>query len=162
MLLGVLCLYALFEIITITPYVINNPVGSLPGLSLMLVFVLCIFNYVVNIGFSRDWHRIPVFVSLILLGLIALAGYLVTGNPSTRPLGIVLVAWVGYFYLHLGVSFVLAAILSTPGCEMRAIPELFEKVFKNEKAKEHHCPSSIITGVDKWESSHFSPESDQQ
>ena len=150
MLLGVLCLYGLFDIVTIAPYIIDDPVDSLPALSLMLLLIICVFNYVVNIGFSKNWQQYPLLVSLTLLGLIALVSYLVTGNPSSRLLGITLLVWLAYFYFHLGVSFVLAAILGTPGCEMRAIPELFEKVTKNE-SKEHHCPSRLISGIDNWE-----------
>ena len=49
--LGVFCLYGLIEIVRIAPAFVTDPIGFLPGLSLMLLVALCIFNYVVNIGF---------------------------------------------------------------------------------------------------------------
>ena len=116
----------------------------------MLLVALCIFNYVVNIGFSRDWHRFPVFISVAVFALLALASYFITSSPSSPILGIPIVIWLAYFYAHLGISFVLAAILATPGCEMRAIPQLFNNI-KGRHSMEHHCPSSIISGIDNWE-----------
>ena len=150
LLLGTVCLYGFFEVLEIAAYIIADPVKVLPGLSLLILLVLCILNYVVNIGFSKDWKHYPVMVSVIFFGIVALGGYLLTGNPSSSLLGIALLVWLTYFYTHLGISFVLAALLATPGCEMRAIPELFGKITSKE-SKEHHCPSSIISGIDKWE-----------
>lgn len=149
-LLGVLCLYALWGLIHVAPDFVENPIGLLPNLGLMLLFALCVFNYVINIGFSRDWHRYPLIVALIFLAAVAIVGYLFTGDAGTEILGVSVLLWLGYFYTHLGVSFLLAAFLATPGCEMRAIPELFGKITHRE-AKEHHCPISILSGIDRWE-----------
>jgi hypothetical protein len=51
---------------------------------------------------------------------------------------------------NLGISFLLAATLATPGCEMRAIPEFIGKITHRE-SKEHLCPISILSGIDQWE-----------
>ena len=150
--LGIACLYGLWELIAVAPFFIERPIELLPNLSFMILVVLCIFNYVVNIGFSKDWNRYPVFVSVLIFTVIAAASYLVSGTPSSMLLGGSRVLWMAYFYAHLGLSFVLAAILATPGCEMRAIPELFGRL-TNRDTKEHHCPSSIISGIDRWEAS---------
>ncbi|MDD9891479.1 MAG: hypothetical protein OXU66_15650 [Gammaproteobacteria bacterium] len=150
--LGIACLYGLWELIAVAPFFIERPIELLPNLSFMILVVLCIFNYVVNIGFSKDWNRYPVFVSVLIFTVIAAASYLVSGTPSSMLLGGSMVLWMAYFYAHLGISFVLAAILATPGCEMRAIPELFGRL-TNRDTKEHHCPSSIISGIDRWEAS---------
>ncbi|MEC7188591.1 MAG: hypothetical protein VXW45_09105 [Pseudomonadota bacterium] len=150
--LGIACLYGLWELIAVAPFFIERPIELLPNLSFMILVVLCIFNYVVNIGFSKDWNRYPVFVSVLIFTVIAAASYLVSGTPSSMLLGGSMVLWMAYFYAHLGISFVLAAILATPGCEMRAIPELFG-MLTNRDTKEHHCPSSIISGIDRWEAS---------
>ena len=150
--LGIACLYGLWELIVVAPFFIERPIELLPNLSFMILVVLCIFNYVVNIGFSKDWNRYPVFVSVLIFTVIAAASYLVSGTPSSMLLGGSMVLWMAYFYAHLGISFVLAAILATPGCEMRAIPELFGRL-TNRDTKEHHCPSSIISGIDRWEAS---------
>ena len=150
LLLGVLCLYALWGLMNIGPDFVENPIGLLPNLGLMILFALCVFNYVINIGFSTDWHRYPLIASLIFLAAVATVGYLFTGDAGTDILGVSVLFWLGYFYTHLGVSFLLAAFLATPGCEMRAIPELFGKI-TNGEAKEHHCPVSILSGIDRWE-----------
>ena len=151
LLLGVLCLYGLWELATIASDFIERPIELLPNLSLMILLVLCIFNYVVNIGFGKDWNFYPILLSLLVIATVAFLSWLVSGSPSSSALGIVILIWIGYFYAHLGISFVIAAAIATPGCEMRAIPELIGKVQKRE-AKEHSCPSSIISGIDRWES----------
>ena len=61
--LGVICLYGLYELFTIAPIFVEEPIDLLPNLSIMILFVFCIFNYVVNIGFSRNWKRYPLLVS---------------------------------------------------------------------------------------------------
>lgn len=149
--LGTLCVYGLWQLLTVSPDFIERPIELLPNLSLMILVVFCVFNYVVNIGFSKDWNNYPLIFSLSLLVIVAIVGFLITGSPGSPFLGGLIVLWMGYFYAHLGVSFILAAILATPGCEMRAVPELIGRVSKSQ-TKEHHCPSSIISGIDRWES----------
>ena len=151
LLLGILCLYGLLEVVRVAPFIVADPVATLPGLSILILIDLWILNYVINIGFSKDWKYYPVMMSVIFFGIVALGGYLITGNASSSLFGISLVVWLTYFYLHLGIAFVLAALLATPGCEMRSIPELYGKI-TGEESKEHQCPSSIISGIDKWES----------
>ncbi len=149
--LGILCLYGFWELVNVAPYVIKRPIDLLPNLALMILVVLCVFNYVVNIGFSKDWKFYPILVSLFVLGAAGSISVLNVGSLSSAMFGTLLLVWMGYFYAHLSISFVLAAIIATPGCEMRAIPELFGKL-RNSESKEHHCPSSIIRGIDTWES----------
>jgi hypothetical protein len=152
--LGILCLYGLYELFSIAPYFVEEPIDLLPNLSIMILLVFCIFNYVVNIGFSRDWKRYPLIFSLVLFVLLAAVSYFAIGSSNSPILGIPILLWLGYFYAHLGISFVLASVLGTPGCEMRAIPQLFGKLTHRE-SKEHHCPVSIISGIDNWERHHF-------
>lgn len=149
--LGVACLYGLWELINVAPYFVERPLELLPNLSFMILVLLCIFNYVVNIGFSKNWKFYPTLVSVLVIGGVAGVNFLLTGTANSFLLGVLIVVWMGYFYFHLGLSFVLSALIATPGCEMRAIPELFGK-FTNRETKEHHCPSAIISGIDRWES----------
>ena len=153
--LGVACLYALWELVSVASVFIQRPIELLPNLALMILVVLCVFNYVVNIGFSKDWKPYPTLLSLAIFGLVAGMSYLLSGSASSPMLGVLIIGWMFYFYAHLGISFVLAAALATPGCEMRAIPELFGRLTKTQ-TKEHHCPSSIISGIDRWERSRSS------
>ena len=65
--LGIACLYGLWELINVAPYFVERPLALLPNLTLMILVVLCVFNYVVNIGFSKDWNKYPLIVSLSLI-----------------------------------------------------------------------------------------------
>lgn len=152
--LGLLCFYGLYEIVRVAPYFVTDPIGLLSGMSLMILVAVCIFNYVINIGFSRNWNSFPVLVILAILGIAATISYLVLGTANSPLVGIPIMIWLSYFFAHLGLSFVLAAILGTPGCEMRAIPQLLGKITHRE-SMEHYCPSSIISGIDRWETQHF-------
>ena len=57
--------------------------------------------------------------------------------------------WMTYVYGHLGISFALSAIIKTPGCEMRAIPQLWT-LMTGRKTLEHHCPG-FLNNIDNWE-----------
>lgn len=65
-------------------------------------------------------------------------------------LGVPLNRWLGYFYGHLGVSFLLAAAIGTPGCEMRSIPELIGRA-RGTPSHEHRCPVGFLARIDEWE-----------
>tara|TARA_R110002073_G_scaffold54994_7_gene141229 strand:- start:811 stop:1269 length:459 start_codon:yes stop_codon:yes gene_type:complete len=143
-------MYALWEILNIAPDFIEQPIRYLPNLSLTLLAPICIFNYVINIGYSKNWHGYPLIASLVSFVVIAIGGYVINGDANSNYLGIALLAWLVYFFGHLGVSFLIAAVLATPGCEMRAIPELIGKV-TGKASSEHQCPVSFISGIDDWE-----------
>lgn len=147
---GLLCVQALWELANIAPDFIASPIQFLPNIAIMLLIELCIFNYVVNIGFSRDWGRYPVIVSLLLFALLAVGSFIINADLNSYALGLSMFAWLVYFFAHLGLSFLLAALLATPGCEMRAIPELLGKI-KGKASREHHCPVSFISKIDNWE-----------
>lgn len=110
---------------------------------------LYLTSYVVNIGFTLDLGRWPQFVVVTLgIGFAAL-GRVTEGAPWTPLLAWFLVGWLLYVYTHLGASFVLSALLATPGCEMRAIPHLLG-VLRGRSASEHFCPGPL-RWVDEWE-----------
>ena len=148
--LGLACYFALYQLVRSHEIIINHPVSQLPNMIFMAGAAICIVNYVVNIGFGKNWGRWPSIISVAVLALIALANWLLLGTPDRWILGIVYWSWLFYFYMHLGTSFLLASMLATPGCEMRAIPELFGKL-SGKPTAEHHCPAAFITKVDEWE-----------
>lgn len=148
--LGALCIYALWSVVRHAEGIIAQPFSSLESLVLLIVFPLFVFNYVVNIGFSKSWGRRPLIVSLIVLGLSACIAFLVSGSLDSPIFGVPLTLWLGYFYAHLGIAFVLAALIATPGCEMRSIPEAIGRVL-GRPSEEHHCPASFVTKIDAWE-----------
>ncbi len=148
--MGVFCLYALYHVTRNYESVVAAPISALPQLAIMSGVCLCIINYVVNIGFSKSWGRWPAYASLggfVILGAVAFS---VDGSANSAILGLPFLAWLIYFYGHLGASFVIASLIATPGCEMRAIPELLGRM-KGTPSEEHHCPAAFITKIDEWE-----------
>ena len=150
--LGALCLYALWQILRFAETTLAEPFSSLDNLAFLLFAPLCIINYVVNIGFSKSWGHRPLIVSLAALALAAGVAYLITGSFDSPVFGLPLTLWLGYFYAHLGLAFVLSALIATPGCEMRSIPEILGRV-SGRQSEEHHCPAAFITKIDEWEQS---------
>ncbi len=124
---------------SIRPLVWN---GVLPALFLI--------SYVVNIGFSRDWKKWPAVLSFAVLLAALGVGYLQTGAIESLLLARTIWLFEIYLFAHLGLSFLLAALLATPGCEMRSIHHLFSIVTGRPTA-EHHCPVCPLTAIDRWE-----------
>ncbi len=148
--LGLLCLSYVYGLITVWDNALS-PEGSivsfvwngvLPGLFLV--------SYVINIGFSRDWKKWPAIVSALMLLVVAAIGYVQSGTLETLLLARAILIWELYIFLHLGSTFVIATLIGTPGCEMRAFHHLFSLVTKNP-TKEHHCPVGPLGPVDNWE-----------
>ena len=152
--LGTLCLYAFAVLFLSAELTTAQPLSSLDNRVLIILVPLCVFNYVVNIGFLKSWGYKPLIASVVVLGLFATLAFVLTDSFDSPILGTPLNLWLAYFYGHLGISFVLAAIIATPGCEMRAISELLGRM-KGEPAKEHFCPAAFITKIDEWESERF-------
>ncbi len=116
--------------------------GVLPGLLLI--------SYVVNIGFSRSWKKWPAIISAAALLAIAMAGYLLTDSAETVMFACAVWAWELYLFSHLGVAFVLSAVIATPGCEMRAFHDLYSRL-TGTSTKEHYCPIGPLHPIDQWE-----------
>jgi hypothetical protein len=148
--LGILCSYALYELFKHGRFIIQSPVTVIPNIAMLVIPAVLMVNYVVNIGFGRSWGRWPCYVSVLAWLMTVAVSWLTTGTPDHVLPGIALWIWLVYFYAHLGISFLLAAIIATPGCEMRAIPELAGKLTGRPVA-EHRCPAAILTQIDKWE-----------
>lgn len=143
--LGALCLWLAWQLAVHSDltYLYKASFWILAVLGLMLA------PYVVNIGFGAKWGAWPrVAPAAIMLGAAAV-GYSTAGTPLAFPLWAATTIWMVYIYVHLGASFLLSAILATPGCEMRAIPHLLGLLFKRG-AREHYCPG-FIENIDKWE-----------
>lgn len=122
--------------------------GVLPGLFLV--------SYVVNIGFSRAWGKWPALFSTAAILAAAGTGYLLQGRIETQLLAQVLWTWELYVFSHLGLSFLIAGIIGTPGCEMRAIHDLYSRV-TGIPTKEHFCPIGPLHPIDQWEARRARP-----
>ena len=85
-----------------------------------VIIGIFLISYVIDIGFSRDWKKWPAVVSVVIFLGIAGWGYLSTGTVETVILAHVIRYWELYLFSHLGLAFLTAAAIATPGCEMRA------------------------------------------
>ena len=120
-----------------------------PGWWIGIAIGFYVFSYVVNIGYTRTWGLWPQLI--ISLAIIIFAAFnLIRWRSIWGPLlGWFILFWLAYVYGHLGISFILAGVLATPGCEMRAIPDFWARISGRE-SKEHCCPG-FIGQVDRWE-----------
>lgn len=150
LLFGVLCLWYVSGLILVAGNLIAADGriqlkiwnGILPGFFLV--------SYVVNIGFSRAWRKWPTIVSGVGLAIIAGTGFAISGTIDSALFARGIWIWELYVFSHLGAAFVVAAIIGTPGCEMRAFHDLFSRL-SGVPTKEHFCPVGPLNAVDRWE-----------
>jgi hypothetical protein len=105
--------------------------------------------YVINIGLRRDWKRRPRHVIAAAILALIVVDLIAYGTWWAPPLGTFLWVWLLYFSAHLGVSFIVSALIATPGCEMRALPHLWTQL-SGRQTDEHYCPG-VLNNIDKWE-----------
>ena len=129
--------------------IIDSSDYNQPFILLWIAFSVALAPYVVNIGFGINSGAKPRFVLVGIWLTAGVAGSLIEGTLRSEFLWAVIEITQIYIYGHLGISFLLSAILSTPGCEMRAIPHLFGKV-SGKGSQEHYCPG-FLDKVDRWE-----------
>ena len=111
---------------------------------------LFLISYIVNIGYTRDWKKWPAIISFALFLVIGVLGYVTQGSFETQLLGSVIWVWETYLFTHLGLAFLLSALIGNPGCEMRAFHHLYSKV-SGKPTKEHYCPIGPLHAIDRWE-----------
>ena len=104
---------------------------------------------VLNLGWGVNWKNRPRVYFLVLCAAAVVADFAFYGGFWGPPLGVVIYVTSIYTLGHLGISFVLASLIGTPGCEMRAIPDLYGKITGHSR-KEHHCPG-MMDPIDRWE-----------
>ncbi len=146
-------LFTLLPVVSLLPNVraaIEQPtLPSHPSWWIGVVIGLWVFPYVVNIGFTVNWRWWPRALAAIALGASVLIPYVITEATWSPVAGAVFVAFFLYTFGHLAISFLLASVIATPGCEMRAIPHLWSLVSRRS-TKEHYCPG-VLDPVDRWE-----------
>ena len=148
-LLGVLSLFVVSTLVVNIDYLTGPTFPGPGGWWFGLAFGVYLFPDVFIIGFSVPIRRKRLYlITAILASLLAVAGW-VMGNAWHPFLAWFIEVWLVYIYGHLGVSHILASILATPGCEMRAIPQLWS-ILTGRQGEEHYCPS-FIGRVDRWE-----------
>ncbi|AWZ01335.1 hypothetical protein RHODOSMS8_01800 [Rhodobiaceae bacterium] len=148
--LGALCLFYVADLWSIRGNPITDAGHIQTPLWTGIIFGLFLVNYVVNIGFSQSWKKWPAILSG--LGLVGVAGIskVFYGEYESTLMAYTLLVWLLYIFTHLGMAFVLAALIQTPGCEMRTFHHLWSLV-SGQTTKEHICPIGPLTPIDNWE-----------
>jgi len=148
--LGALSLYYVFGLWTIRQDLLSGS-GDVQALIWNGILpTLLLISYVVNIGFSCAWKKWPALIALGLIIGAGIFGFIQSGHLETMILAETIWGLELYVFTHLGLSFVLAAVLATPGCEMRSLYHLYSKI-TGKPTKEHHCPVGPLNRLDKWE-----------
>lgn len=146
--LGAACLTGVWSAVT------NGPVAIVPKLPhpvdwIPIGIALWLIPAVVDIGWGVAWKRRSQWAVVSAGVVLSFVSWLSYGRFWAPPLGWFVLGFTAYTLAHLGLSFVLSAVLATPGCEMRAIPHLWT-VVTGRATKEHYCPSPL-DGLDQWE-----------
>ena len=149
--LGILCLWYVYGLIQLS----GNLIVADGSIQLLIwngiIFGLFLVSYVVNIGFSRAWKKWPAVVSATALAIIAGVGYAMSGMIETNLLARSIWIWEMYIFSHLGLAFIIAGAIATPGCEMRAFHDSYSRL-TGVPTKEHYCPVGPLHPIDQWES----------
>lgn len=147
---GILCIWYVKGLLDVAASLITEDGNIRPVVWNGIVPAIFLVSYVVNIGFSRAWGRWPAYVSAAVIAAVAAIGFFVEGNIETVLLARVIWVWEGYLFAHLGLAFVISAIIGTPGCEMRAFHDLYSRI-TGAPTKEHYCPVGPLHPIDQWE-----------
>ncbi len=150
LLFAAVCLYTFWFVLINGDAFLGSTPAALTQAVVAIAVAFWLFPYVLNIGFTKDWRRKPQVATVLLLLAASAASWISYGGILGPPLGLVVFVWLIYVFGHLGVSFALASMLATPGCEMRAIPHLWSLVTGRE-TKEHYCPVGPLHRIDQWE-----------
>ena len=147
---GLLCLYYIYGLLQVTDNLIDNNGHIRAVIWNGIFFGLFLVSYVVNIGFSRAWKKWPAIVSAAALAIVAGVGYGMAGTVETTLLARSIWVWEMYIFSHLGLAFLIAAVIGTPGCEMRAFHDSYSRL-TGVATKEHVCPVGPLHPIDQWE-----------
>lgn len=148
--LGILCLRHVYGLFQVSGSLINADGHIRPVVWNGVVIGLFLVSYVVNIGFSRDWKKWPMAVSAVALAGIGAVAYATAGTVETQLMARSIWLWELYIFSHLGWAFLIAAVIATPGCELRAFHDLYSRL-SGVRAKEHYCPVGPLHPMDQWE-----------
>jgi len=150
---GTLCLWQVYGLIQVSGNLMGTDGSIRPFIWNGVIIGLFLVSYIVNIGFSRAWKKWPAVVSAAALASIAGVGYAMSGVIETNLLARSIWIWELYVFSHLGLAFIIAAVIRTPGCEMRAFHDLYSRL-TGVPTKEHYCPVGPLHPIDQWEARH--------
>ncbi len=147
---GYLCLHYVYQLWTLRGALLAEDGSIRPLFWNGILIGIILVSYIVNIGFSRSWQKWPAVVSVFILLAAAGLNFIQTGVIQGAISAAVLYIWLVSVYSHLGLAFILAAGIGTPGCEMRAFHHLYT-LCTGRETKEHCCPIGPLAAIDRWE-----------
>ncbi len=147
---GLICSWYVAGLIEISASVTTSNGGIREIIWNGIVIGLFLISYVINIGYSRAWKKWPAVASAGVFALIAGFSYLTEGIFQTQTLARAIWSWEVYLFSHLGIAFLVAGVIGTPGCEMRAFHDLFSRL-TGVPTQEHVCPVGPLKPIDQWE-----------
>jgi hypothetical protein len=147
---GLVCLWYVYSLLQVSGDLISDNGRIRPVVWNGIFIGLFLISYVVNIGFSRAWKKWPAVVSAAIFITMGGVSYLAVGTVETIQLALPVWIWELYLFSHLGLAFVIAGVIGTPGCEMRAFHDLYSRL-TGVPTKEHYCPVGPLHPIDQWE-----------
>ena len=147
---GVVCIWYVSELIAVSGDLMSAVGRIRPVVWNGVLIGLFLISYIINIGYSRPWKKWPALISAGAFLSIAGVGYLTQGTVETEFLARTVWVWEVYLFSHLGMAFIIATLIGTPGCEMRAFHDLYSRL-TGIPTKEHYCPVGPLHPIDQWE-----------
>ncbi len=127
-------------------------VGGIPesvGLWVLVVVLFFSMRDVINLDLNVRWGQMAQIATLVAALVFIAIDSIFYARLWAPPLGFFFCLWFLLTAIPLGTALILAAILGTPGCEMRAYAALVAKL-QGHSAAEHYCPGGIDF-IDHWE-----------
>jgi len=141
--LGAASVYALVELVTKWDiFRDQNLIES--DFWFITVFTLCLLADVFNIGLRRRWGLWPIVVFVAGAAAIGSASYLALREIWTTALAAWVYAGDLLVFAALSVSFPVAIVTRTPGCELNALPRLVARLRGGVDEETRRC----LLGVD--------------
>lgn len=147
--MGVLQIFLVFQLIVNYKIVFSESMPSNSGLVIAVVLAFALLSWTLNLGFKRQWGARPFYVAVGVVCVSMVVGYFLNGSVWGVPLASVLYVVTVYVHGHMGPCHVLAAVLATRGCEMRA-PDHLLAILRGKQAELHICPGAW-SRIDEWE-----------
>jgi len=147
---GIICIWYVVQLFAVSGDLMDSDSRIKSIVWNGILIGLFLVSYIINIGYSRAWKKWPAVVSAAVFILLAGAGFISTGSFQTSFLASTVWAWEIYLFSHLGTAFLVASLIGSPGCEMRAFHSLYTRI-TGKPTKEHHCPVGPLQPVDEWE-----------
>lgn len=147
---GILQLWGVAQILFSFPALLT--VTWNPTIWLFVALAFWLLPSAFGLGFARvrSVGRGPLWIALGVGVAMALGTMVLRGELWGPPLTAYLLAVTVYAHLHVGLSHVLAAVVGTPGCEMRVLPYLVTRLTGRSEDQFHPCPG-WWTPIDRWE-----------